>query len=190
MDSEHQSRLLSEAQDHANLKSKVDRLISLETTDEATTKLRTQVPTRSGAIKSQYKKAQKQFTRPSENSTRGRPQNRAPVNQRRKCRGCSRTSHGNGKPLTREDCPANGKTCDSCGMQNHFAKVCGRRSTRASFAKMEDDTSGSDTDISDFSEMEDNEINADEGEYTTSSHFAARAQLQGFRHNHKPLGQR
>ena len=38
---EHQSRIISEAESNKDLKSKVDRLITLETTDEATHKVRT-----------------------------------------------------------------------------------------------------------------------------------------------------
>ena len=164
---EHQSRIISEAGTHKDLKSKVDRLITLETTDDATSKLAMTSPTsptRLSALKSQYAKSKKptNFTRPNNftrldgnqpNFLRGRSNNRESPQRRRRCRGCGRTSHGNGKSLTRDQCPAKDKTCDNCGLLHHLAKVCGRRQTRASFAMMADDTP-SETDVSDYSEYE------------------------------------
>ena len=58
--SEHQSKVMSEAQDLPDLKTKVDRLVSLETTQEATSEIRsqTQNPVKAAAARSsQYKKS-------------------------------------------------------------------------------------------------------------------------------------
>ena len=195
---DHQSRVISEAEGLKDLKSKVDRLITLETTDDATIKLRTPEPSRFGAMKSQYKTPQKQqMSPPNRNQRGGRSLRRGPPQrrdsqrrdspQRRRCRGCGRTSHGNGKPLTRQECPANGKKCDSCGLENHFSKVCSRRSTRASFVIMEDDTSGSEYETSDQSEYEDD--TDVEAEVTESVHSAARAE-KVFRRARHPRYQR
>ena len=186
---EHQSKIISEAETHTDLKSKEDMLISLETTDDATDKLRADTPSRFGALKSQYKKFQKKPNNPQQfgnDHKRGRTNERTPSNQRRRCRGCGRTSHGNGKPLTREECPANGKNCDECGLKKHFQKVCNRRRTRVSFARMEDDTSYCADYETDYAQTDDEEItsNADEAEVTSAVHSAAL--VEDFRHGRKP----
>ena len=183
---EHQSRIISEAEINKDLKSKVDRLITLETTDEATHKLRATEPSRFAALKSQYKASQKQPAPTPIKSQRGRDtfQHRTPQ-WRRRCRGCGRKNHGNGKPLTREECPAYGQTCDACGMKNHYSKVCNRRRTRANYVRMEDDTSGSECDTSDWSEYEDEHIDMQD-EVTHAVHSAAKTE-EGFRQtSHHP----
>ena len=111
---------------------------------------------------------------------RGRSQTRNPRGnvrfRRRRCRGCGRSSHAGAedKPLSRTNCPAMGKKCLECGGFNHFAKVCEKRKTRASFAGMEDNSSCSSTELTE-EEFE----NRDRDEPTTedeSYHFAARAE--------------
>jgi len=184
---EHQSRIISEAEINKDLKSKVDRLITLETTDEATQKLRATEPSRFAAMKSQYKKSQKQpAPNPVKSQQRGRDtfQHRTPQ-WRRRCRGCGRKNHGNGKPLSREECPAYGKTCDACGLKNHFSKVCNRRRTRANYVRMEDDTSGSECDTSECSEFED-ECSDMQDEITHAVHSAARTEEDFRQTSHHP----
>jgi hypothetical protein len=207
---EHQSRIISEATTHTDLKSKIDRLISLETTDDATSKMGPMAaPSRFGAMRSQYAKSKKMTTQatfqakarrdPSPSNppsyrkgrfnSRGAAQSRGPA--QRRCRGCGRTNHGNGKPLTREECPSYGKTCDVCHLKNHFAKVCGRRQTRVSFVRMDDDTSGSETDMSasDYSDYEDeNEtMHEEHPEVTTTSRASSLAvRAADFRRGHRP----
>ena len=57
---EHQAKILSEAQDLDNLTKKVERIVSLETTDEAADKIRTPSSSEAGAIKfSQYRRNQR-----------------------------------------------------------------------------------------------------------------------------------
>jgi len=184
---EHQSKILSEVQDLPDLKSKIDRLVGLETTDDATSAIRTPLPSQSlpvkaqsqtcsGAIKmSQYKKNQ----RGQASNDRGRKRVQSTQRERpafkRRCRGCGRTSHPGGKALIRNECPAFGKTCDNCGLENHFKKVCNRRQSRSGFAKMDDDTTG-------YSESSDEnaadiEITDTEEETTSHSfHYAAKAE--------------
>lgn len=158
---EHQSKVLGEAEELDTLKKKVDRLISLETTDEASNKMRIPFSSRSTPITaSQYKRDQKQKVvgqnrklvgeDSAEKMRRGRSKFRRPNDRRRRCRGCGRSSHPHGKTMARKDCPAWGQKCNTCEGENHFSKVCERRS-RASFAG--DDTSGSEEDY--FTETED-----------------------------------
>lgn len=186
---EHQSRVMSEAQDLPDLKSKVERLISLETTDEATSNIRSTTSRSSAARFSKYKQAQRAKFVPKDQG-RGRPltgrrdmsPGRRDMSPRRKCRGCGRSSHPDGKGLTREECPAFGQACNTCGLKNHFSKVCRRRS-RSSFAGTDDEytASGSDTEVSEcnYSGREDEATDFEE-ECTVSRHLAARA--QDFRH--------
>ena len=182
---EHQAKVLGEACELDTLKKKVDKLISLETTEDATNKIRMPLSSRANPAKaSQYKQDQKQTlvglndTRPrvyDNNRIRGRSKKRN-QNPTRRCRGCGRYKHAEGKSLERKDCPANGQKCHTCGKDNHFAKVCEKRNTRASFARsggmrILGDTSGSDSEnesdyTTDQSDMEDN----------STYHYAAQAQ--------------
>jgi hypothetical protein len=176
---EHQSRVMSEAQDLPDLKSKIDRLISLETTDEATTKMRPVTSKSSAARFSQYKRTQRAGLTANQD-TRGRPKSRG-MPRRRRCRGCGRTSHPNGKSLTREECPAFGETCNTCGLKNHFSKVCQRRSRSGFVGTDEEYLSGSDTDMSECNYSgQDGGEDTNEYEYdedaTESRHLAAKAQ--------------
>ena len=145
---EHQSRLLSEAQELTTLQSRIDRLISLETTDDATAHINHQIASRSSVVRSGYKQEQRnRFMQKASHSdrsprrreereyqrgrgtTRGRVTGRRDRAQspKRRCNGCGRSSHPEGKGLSREECPAFGQTCHTCGQDNHFAKVCSRR---------------------------------------------------------------
>jgi len=158
---EHQSKVLGEAEELNTLKKKVDKMISLETTDEASSKMRLPFTSRSNPIKSsQYKRDQRQKLtgndrkikpqgEDNERMKRGRSRFQR-SNTRKRCRGCGRSSHPNGKTMARKDCPAWGQKCNACQKENHFEKVCEKRS-RASFAG--GDTSGSEEDY--FTETED-----------------------------------
>ena len=55
---EHQSKVLTEAKDLDTLKKKVDRIMTLETTEDAADKIR-HPPARAGPAKSQYKRGQR-----------------------------------------------------------------------------------------------------------------------------------
>ena len=176
---EHQSKILNEAETLPELKDKVERLISLEATDDATAKFRTpEVATAANAARSSaYKKSQQSRPNPI---LRGRSQTRIPRNKvtfrKKHCRGCGRSSHAGAedKPLNRANCPALGKKCLECGGFNHFAKVCEKRKTRASFAASDGESSCSSTEFTEdeceHSEMEGEPMTEDE-----SYHFAARA---------------
>lgn len=192
---EHQSRIMSEAHDLPNLQSKVDRLIALETTDDATSKIRAAPVQASAARSSQYRKEQRASiipnhpessrarTIPGEHQRHGRPMYRGKsmhrgnsMQHKRKCYGCGRSSHPEGKTLAKENCPAFGKTCDTCGTENHFAKVCRRRKSRSNFAGTDEESNFTDTET-EMSECEYSEHDEDQNnECTESRLLATRAQ--------------
>ena len=69
--------------------------------------------------------------------------------------------------MTREDCPAFGKRCNSCGKDNHFASVCEQRKSRASFACTDDDTSPEET------SADESDRHESDAEEEPAFHFAA-----------------
>tara|TARA_B110001454_G_scaffold91069_1_gene86824 strand:- start:3949 stop:5256 length:1308 start_codon:yes stop_codon:yes gene_type:complete len=146
---DHQAKLLNEAKDLDTLDKKVQRLVSLESTEEAQGQIR-QNTSHVGAVKSQYRKDQRTILNNQTNTrtfsspkTNGIPRRR--INKRRRCRGCGKTGHGEGKSMAREDCPAYKHVCKKCGIENHFASVCEKRASRVSFAYADGDTSYSET---------------------------------------------
>ena len=131
---EHQSKVLSEAQALPDLKSKVERLVSLETSEDATSEIRS-TPTETMKVAagrfSQYKKS-KRFQSPEIKKKTSQFQRKGEQNRRKlRCRGCGLSSHGEGKSMNREDCQAFGKECLVCHKKNHFAKVCDKRNMKA-----------------------------------------------------------
>jgi hypothetical protein len=152
---EHQSRVLSEVQDLPDLKTKIDRLVSLETTDDATNNISPAMHTRSVASKvSGYRKSQRGRSPVKGNPSPGRRSFKkrrftsprpGDVNRHNECRGCGKPSHGKEKTMARKDCPAFGKKCHNCGMENHFTTVCERRS-RLSHIGTDEEMSAEDTD--------------------------------------------
>ena len=176
---EHQSRMLNEAENLPQLKDKVERLISLEATDDATSKFRTpEVVTVANAARSSAYKKNQQF-RPTP-ILRGRSPTRIPRNKvsfrKRRCRGCGRSSHAGeeDKPLNRSSCPAMGKKCLECGGFNHFAKVCEKRKSRSSFAATDGESSCSSNECTE-EEYENNNMERDPTTEDESYNFAARA---------------
>jgi hypothetical protein len=78
------------------------------------------------------------------------PQSHKRDDQKRRslrCRGCGRPSHGEGKSMNRDECPAFGIECLVCHKKKHFAKVCDtdRRESRSNYIRMEGDTTASDS---------------------------------------------
>ena len=56
------------------------------------------------------------------------------------CSGCGSTSHGiPGTPDRANTCPAWGKSCLKCNIQNHFASACRRSSTNMSHVQLSED---------------------------------------------------
>ena len=190
VNSDHQSRVLSEVRDLPDLKSKVEWLVSLETTDDATTQIQTPLgQTKSEASKtSEYRKLQRgrspTRSHPSPQRQRRFKRKRfvsprpGDLNRHRECRGCGRASHGNEKTMARRDCPAMGKKCDNCGMENHFTKVCEQRS-RSSLMRADDDTPYEDTEDEHSSASD--YISESGNEEAPFHHYAARVRYPGFR---------
>ena len=158
VNTEHQSKLLSEAKDLDTLLKKVQRITSLETTDEAQNQIRNQ--SKVNAIRSQYRKQQKS------KATGGFPPRRKNFPSHKKfpwkCRGCGKTDHGPKKTRNRSDCTALGHECKSCGKQNHFESVCEARKSHVSFARHNDgETSDGDScydDDADYEYSEDSDV--------------------------------
>ena len=120
--SEHQAKVLSEAKDLPNLNSKVERLVSLETSEDATSEIRSshtqQTPVKVAAARfSQYKKqkrsptperhqswkkptsSQKSWKKPISNQSRDDQSKR----RRLRCRGFDQSNHGENKTMNREN---------------------------------------------------------------------------------------
>ena len=165
VNTEHQSKLLSEAKDLDTLLKKVQRITSLETTDDAQNQIRNH--SKVSLAKSQYKKQQKSRAKGDF------PPKRKNFPFRKKspwrCRGCGKENHGPKKMRNRSDCPALGHECKSCGKQNHFESVCEARKSHVSFARNLDgystfDDSSDDADYEDSgeSDIEDIDLDAEE----------------------------
>ena len=158
--SAYQSKILSEADSLSTLESKINRLIGLETTDNATSQMKPPTTGISAAARSSYKKEQhhppkgisqdieqrdqRYFDRnqPSANTTERRrtpkydDKNRSQGRQYapKRCNGCGKTSHGPGKSIIRTDCPSYGRKCSNCGVMNHFSNVCYRARANTAYA--------------------------------------------------------
>ena len=143
-DQEHQSKVLAEASSLTTLHLKVERLQSLEATEESATKL--QVPgtaSKSAAGKSSYKRA-------GNGGAAKNPPEAKPQQKKEACATCGRKDHY-GRSMTFKDCPASqsGKKCKTCGKEGHFASVCKSKSKAA--AGKPDEDSIADDDASEAS---------------------------------------
>ena len=114
---DHQRRILAEAGTLTTLDAKIKRLQLLETTEESAGILRGNVqdqPSVAAPQRSSYKKSQRTpIETPSESS------DNEPT-----CGWCGKTSHPEGKPLTRENCTAKDKKCHNCNIKGHLSRVC------------------------------------------------------------------
>ena len=127
---QHQSKILSDASLLPTLQSKIERLQSLETTEESASEMQRipitdQPPTQAAAANSQFKRNKKvPPTVRNQDSAEGKL-----------CKGCGQSSHPAGKSMARKDCPAFRKPCDSCGIKGHFKAVCRKSQARAAPAQ-------------------------------------------------------
>ena len=182
---EHQSKVLGEATELNTLKKKIERVLSLETTDEAADKIR-QPSTIAAMRPSQYKKGKRvgfvvkpnaDFKQSRNFKDRSSFKRRAP-----RCRGCGKSSHGPGKKMFRTDCPAYNKKCDNCGKENHFSEVCEQRKRyRANFARNDDDTTAGETSDEDEYDYDCDASDANDTEPESESHHLS-TKLQDFRY--------
>ena len=110
--------MLSEASTLTILQLKVQRLQSLETTEESATKLNVaDTPSSAAAAKSGYKK--------NIGGSKKAPGSAKAQEKKTPCGTCGRSDHY-GRSMTFKDCPAarNGKKCNTCGKEGHFSSVC------------------------------------------------------------------
>ena len=135
---EFQSRILSEATSLNTLKLKVDRLQTLESTEESSQfmqpTMNPDTTKASASRKSQYQsnknKNPPQY-KPDRYKTTNK-QSRDPGQSVNTCKGCGRQSHSPGKTMSRKDCPAFDKKCLGCGIIGHFKAVCQRSKASSS----------------------------------------------------------
>lgn len=118
--STHQSKVLNDMTKIVTLQELTERLLTLEATTQASTHFKPDVPLLTSGIttpvRSDYQRNKiKGHTGQSTSSS----QNKKPPSSD-KCRGCGRERYAKGS----EQCPAQGKRCNSCGKLNHFAMVC------------------------------------------------------------------
>ncbi len=119
---DHQGKVLAESDNLPSLQAKFNKLVSLETTDQATSRLHTlpsnplqKAHSETAAQKTAYvqlKNARKLAT----NSKNGQT---APP-----CKGCGEITHPSGKSMSSKDCQVFTLICRNCGMKGHLEKVC------------------------------------------------------------------
>ncbi len=117
---EHQVKILNEAEALVTLDQKIERLQTLESTEDSTNSLHQNPPANAAAGRSfsTYNKKKKSNTKNTSNG---------PL----KCMFCGRTSHGADKTLERIHCPAREKDCNFCHKKGHFADVCKKAISQA-----------------------------------------------------------
>ena len=121
----------------------------METTDKSMPHLNSNTigtpMSKTAAAKSAYRKNKNRplnkSARNADSASQDSLRNSAAQDSQRKCKGCGRTSHFGKTFLKREECPAWGKHCKKCGVQNHFAVVCEQRMTKSRAEAIEDETS-------------------------------------------------
>ena len=119
----HQSKVLSEMEILQTLDQLINRLLALESTERASTHLRSPFtppqPSEVAAIGYNKKKPYSSKPDPSESN---------------RCAGCGQPHH----PKGRSSCPAWKKNCNKCKKPNHFASVCRSASTNAAIHEDEE----------------------------------------------------
>ena len=138
---DHQAKVLAEATTLNTLQLKFDKLVSLETTDQATRRLNMVVnppaPSSSSTTNatSSYQRERKSKSNRGGGSTgrggssRGDASNNGgqqPTNVV-PCKGCGLTFHPPGKSMKRADCPAFNRDCHACGTIGHLERVCKKK---------------------------------------------------------------
>jgi len=125
LNSSHRTKILSEMATITTLAQMTERLLTLESTAQATEHFKPApvMPSDVAAVRSQYQRNKR-------NDLKQRSQTNRPNQQDdgdKKCRGCGYNRH----PKGRGQCPAQGKKCNNCGKLNHFSTVCMSSKTNA-----------------------------------------------------------
>ena len=116
---EHQGKVLAEASSLKTLKEKFEKLVSLETTDQATSHLHTLAPNQPPTVHSEtaaHRSQYSQLKRLPKSTPSNQPQN--------SCKGCGEMSHPPEKSMAQKDCPAFTVNCHNCGIKGHLERVC------------------------------------------------------------------
>jgi hypothetical protein len=156
---DHQAKILGEAATLTTLSQKVDRLVSLETAEDATSTMHgsSEKTVAAAARYSDYKRQNTQRQAPR-TPWRPKPSKDTPWKSRtttdkrydtratRPCRGCGLLNHPDGKSRARQDCPAYDKKCDSCGRIGHLKSVCESSNSRSKATRNDDEQSDATTD--------------------------------------------
>jgi len=127
----HQSKILSDMAKITSLQELTERLLTLESTSQATTHFKPDAQTTStgitAPIRSEYQrnKGKSGQLPPAPGNTYSNYNKKKPATD--KCKGCGRNRHAKG----REQCPAQGQRCNNCGRLNHFAAICMSSRTNA-----------------------------------------------------------
>lgn len=118
--SSHRSKVLSEMELLTTLSQLTTRLLTLESTERASSVFQSPHQTTSdvSALKSKLS-------------------SHPPSNNNKTCIGCGKPFH----PKGRSTCPAYGKTCRNCNKLNHFANVCRSPKSKTSAIEMPPDES-------------------------------------------------
>ena len=187
---EHQSRILAESETLKTLDMHINRLVSMEQTDDTQAKIRSEGHSRATPISSYNKNKRQSLTEKSKMNTKhgddkmirhetkrkegykDRRVNPKKFFKNRCCRGCGKKNHGHGKSLARRDCPAFGEKCNYCGMMNHYEAVCDKRQSNAYFIKCDVD------DTSDESGLSDEESYNGDSDSSYSHNYAAQFNSQ------------
>lgn len=169
---EHQAKVMAEAKSLTSLQEKVEKVMSLEAADDAADKIR-QPPKVLAAPLRQSLYKQKKMHKVGKFPAKEKRQ----ATERRlpKCRGCGKSSHGEGKRMFRTDCPAYGKKCNGCGKENHFEDVCEqRKKSKVMFMLMDEEDSSMEQ-----SESDDSSSYADIEGFFDSDHEAESHSVNG-----------
>lgn len=146
----HQLKVLSEMQILTTLELLTKLLLTLESTEKASSHFRPAGSSNSSTlapVRSDYQRRSRPPLRSSQNREPSQTAPQRPNQQHNKCRGCGRSRH----PQGRRQCPAYGKNCNKCSKPNHFAAVCLSSSTAA--VEYEDQPPSDEEEISYLSSM-------------------------------------
>ena len=133
---EFQTRILSEAATLKTLKSKIDHLELLESSQNASSSLHLG-PAKPNAEDGSQAAANKQSA--YKKSVKKKQTTKTATPNTKRCNGCGKTKHREGeKFLQRSECPAYNTTYHNCGIKCHAKSICWRSQLGAKPANMDE----------------------------------------------------